>query len=250
MWAGNNLLFISFEQGGGGHKIGRVLSCLPNVYWYSHKDNGINPWNVHFTHTEIRQRHASKYHYDRLVPKGSLPPVHDYVKNFIPDEEYYYHKFFYPRFQSMGGFDIVKNQKLIMCTHSMPDTLLARFPKAKVINMIGDVDDVTDRYLQTSAIFPAFLKMKWLGGENTAYGKKLRMIAKEIGRDFTVRDIWAWDKHKTKFAEKYYMDYSQEIYNMIRANMKVRRKHRNEQTKVINSFRGPRWRELKEFINC
>ena len=60
MWAGNNLLFISFEQGGGGHKIGRVLSCLPNVYWYSHKDNGINPWNVHFIHTEIRQRHASK----------------------------------------------------------------------------------------------------------------------------------------------------------------------------------------------
>ena len=98
MLDGSRFIFVSFEPGHGGHKIGRVISCLPDIHWYSHRDNGINPCNVYYKHTDIRQRHVSRYHYDRLVPKGSLPPLHDYVKDFIPDEEHYYNRFFYPRF--------------------------------------------------------------------------------------------------------------------------------------------------------
>ena len=73
MLDGSRFIFISFEQGNGGHRIGRVVCCLPDVHWYSHRDNGTIR-NVHYKHTDIRQRHVSRYHYDRLVPKGSLPP--------------------------------------------------------------------------------------------------------------------------------------------------------------------------------
>ena len=219
----SRIIFISFEQGCGGHKLGRVLSCLPDVYWYSHKDNGANPWNVYFKNSDIRQRHISRYHFDRLVPNGSLPPIHDYVKDFIPDEEHYYTRFFYPRFEKMGGNMIIKKNRIIICTHELPEKLLKRFPNAKVLNLIDDEYKTGERYLHTTAVFPGFLKMKWLDGENTEYGKKLRTIAKEIGPDFTIRDIWAWDKYKLKFNDKHHIEYSMNIHDIIRINMRKRR---------------------------
>ena len=219
----SRIIFISFEQGCGGHKLGRVLSCLPDVYWYSHKDNGTNPWNVYFKNSDIRQRHISRYHFDRLVPNGYLPPIHDYVKDFIPDEEHYYTRFFYPRFEKMGGHAIIKKNRIIICTHELPEKLLKRFPNAKVLNLIDDEYTTGERYLRTTAVFPGFLKMKWLGGENTEYGKKLRTIAKEIGSDFTIRDIWSWDKYKLKFNDKHHIEYSMHIHDIIRMNMWKRR---------------------------
>lgn len=247
----SRLIFISFEQGCGGHRLGRVISCLPDVHWYSHRDNGINPWNVHYKHTDIKQRHVSRYHYDRLVPKGSLPPLHDYVKDFIPDEEHYYNRFFYPRFEKMSGPEIMKKNRLVICTHELPEKIIKRFPKAKVLNLIGDSYDVGERYLQTTALFPGFLKMKWLGGENTEYGKKLRTIAKELGSDFTIRDIWAWDKYKTKYIEeKHCIIYSMDVHYMIRERM-WDRKHINSNNvhDVYTSRSTYKWLRVKEFLN-
>ena len=42
----SKLIFVSFEKGCGGHSIARTLCSLPNVYWYSNKNNGIQPWNI------------------------------------------------------------------------------------------------------------------------------------------------------------------------------------------------------------
>ena len=213
---GSRFIFISFEQGNGGHRIGRAICCLPDVHWYSHRDNGINPWNVHYKHTDIRQRHVSRYHYDRLVPKGSLPPLHDYVKDFIPDEDYYYNRFFYPRFEKMGGRELMKQNRLVFCTHEMPEKISKRFPKSKIISLTGDDYSIATRYIETTALFHGHLKMKWIGGENTAYGKKLQKISKELGSDFTVRDIWAWDKYKSKYKDKHEDEYWRHVISDVR----------------------------------
>ena len=253
---GSRIIFVSFDQGAGGHRVGRVISCLPDVHWYSHRDNGINPWNVHFKHTDIKQRHVSKYHYDRLVPKGSLPPLHDYVKDFIPDEEHYYKRFFYPRWEKMGGYEIMKKNRIVMCTHELPEKILKRFPNSKIINIIGDEYKIRERYLETTALFPGFLKMKWLGGENTEYGKKLRTIAKDIGYDFTVRDIWAWDNYKSKYKEHWDFEYGMYVSDMTGGKQWKRESiARHYKDRIIEFHttdywhRRNKWKRLKEFLN-
>lgn len=246
---GSRLIFISFEQGNKGHRVGRVISCLPDIHWYSHKDNGINPWNIHFKHTDIRQRYASKYHYDRLVPKGALPPLHDYVKDFIPDEEYYYNRFFYPRFEKMGGRELMKKNRLVFCTHEHPIKLNKRFPKAKIINLIGDDYTIASRYTETTALFPGHVKMKWIGGENTVYGKKLQTISKELGSDFTVRDIWAWDKYKTKYMDKYDNEYWEHVYSPIAERSWDRESYSHDNVLTISPNRYSKWRRIKRFLD-
>ena len=86
-------IFISFEQGASGHKLARVLATMPCMYWYSCKENGINPWNVGVVDEHIRQRKSSRFHFDRITPKGKLPPTHDYVEKYIPNEKQYYKMF-------------------------------------------------------------------------------------------------------------------------------------------------------------
>ena len=76
-----NWLFISFEQAARGHRLARALCALPELYWYSHTDNGIHPWNV-VGETSIQQRWVSKFHYNRYTPDGHLPPPHDFVQDY------------------------------------------------------------------------------------------------------------------------------------------------------------------------
>lgn len=246
---GSRFIFISFEQGNGGHRIGRVVCCLPDVHWYSHRDNGTNPWNVHYKHTDIRQRHVSRYHYDRLVPKGSLPPLHDYVKDFIPDEDHYYNRFFYPRFEKMGGRELMKQNRLVFCTHEMPEKISKRFPKSKIISLTGDDFTIATRYIETTALFPGHLKMKWIGGENTAYGKKLQKISKELGSDFTVRDIWAWDNYKSKYKDKHEDDYWRHVISDIRGKTLDREFASSKNILTISTRLRGKWRRIKRFLD-
>ena len=81
-----NFLFISFEQAARGHRLARCLAALPEVYWYSHEDNGISSHNI-ISPTNIQQRWVSKFHYNRYTPNGHLPPPHDFVKPYLPDAE-------------------------------------------------------------------------------------------------------------------------------------------------------------------
>ena len=246
MLTGDKFIFISFENGGGGHRLGRVLCTLPNNYWYSHPDNGINPWNVWFETTNIRQRKVSRYHFDRLVPNGMLPPTHDYVSKFIPDEDEYYSKYYYPAFEKMNGYEIIKHQNLVLCSHALPSVLLSRFPDAKVLNIVGDADNIAERYLKTTAIFPAYLKLKWLNGENTEYGKKLAKMAEAYGNDFTVRDIWCHDNFNDRYSDRYKDMYETHVYNMIRTNMEARKMYLNPNSLTV---RAKDYKLIKEFLN-
>ena len=136
----DRIIFVSFEQAGGGHRIARTLAAMPEHYWYSHPDNGIHPWNIHFTHTSIRQRYAAKAHFDRIVPLGKLPPTWDYVSDFFPDPATYY-GLFYKKFLEVAPDT---DKKFLYCTHSTPSELRKFFPKSKIINIINDKEVIPE----------------------------------------------------------------------------------------------------------
>ncbi len=242
----NKFIFVSFEPGGGGHRLGRVISCLPDVYWYSDTNNGINPWNVHFTETSIMQRKVSRCHFDRLVPKGMLPPTHDYIKDFIPDADEYYAQYFNPQFERMGGPEILKTQHLVYCTHAMPHEITERFTNAKVLNIIDDPLQVAVRYMKTTSLFPAYLKCKWLDGENTEHGKKLARVAEDFGKGFTVRDLWCYDKFDDSYHPTYAMEYQQYVVNMINDRIQQRKTYDNHNNILTVGKRD--YKAIKEFL--
>ena len=55
--------------------------------------------------------------------------------------------------KKMGGYELMKKNRLIFCTHEVPKKLQERFPKAKIINLVGDDFRIAQRYMKTTAIF-------------------------------------------------------------------------------------------------
>jgi len=237
----SNILFVSFEQGGGGHRLARVICTLPSVYWYSHPDNGKRPWNIHFDHSSILQRYVAKSHFNRLLPGGMLPPTWDYVDRFIPDEETYW-EVFEKEFERVGGNDI--EQLLIYPTHMSPQDLITQFPKCKVISIVKDnVDELTDRYLHTTAIFPAHMRAKWIDGENTEYGKFLTHWTSVSENILTIRDVWAIDNFGSLYQESYAMVYRNHIHQDLTKRLETRMAFQHPNVHVYTTKK-----DLKEFI--
>jgi hypothetical protein len=210
------IVFVSFEPGAFGHRLARTLCTLPQFYWYSDARNGVNPWNVYFKSTEILQRSISPYHFDRITPGGMLPPTHDYVRDFVPDANVYYNTHFKKQWQAVGADDI--EQDIIYCTHSSPQDLLTYFPDSKIINIVLNPTVVTRRYMETTAVFPGWIKADWIGGRDTEYGKRLRIIGGELGKKFKIRDIWAWENYGTEYYSDYYSEYFDWIFKNIQTN--------------------------------
>lgn len=246
MITGNKFIIISFENGGGGHKLGRILCCLPDVYWYSHEWNGKHPWNVHFTETGIKQRYVSRFHFDRLTPNGMIPPTHDYVEKFIPDADEYYSKHYMPAFERTGGTEIIKTHRMVLVSHALPGTLLDRFPEATILNIVDDADTIAERYLKTTALFPAHLKLKWIDGENTEYGRKLQTIAEQVGKGFTVRDVWAYDKYSKGYDDTLETEYRQFVFDTIHSNIAARKQYSHPNSLTVSK---KDYKSIKEFIN-
>ena len=144
----------------------------------------------------------------------------------------------------------MKKNRLVFCTHEVPKKLQERFPKAKIINLVGDDFRIAQRYMKTTAIFPGHLKMKWIGGENTDYGRKLKTIAKEVGTDFTVRDIWAWDNYKSKYIDKYEDEYWSHVRDTIRSRMWDREFISSENVITLSPTKRGKWRRIKRFLEC
>ena len=210
------IVFVSFEPGAFGHRLARTLCTLPRFYWYSDARNGVNPWNVHFDNTEILQRSISPYHFDRITPNGMLPPTHDYVKDFIPDAQQYYAEHFLTQWIKVKAPEI--KQDIVYCSHSLPQDLLKHFPDSKIINIVLNPTVVTRRYMETTAVFPGWIKADWIGGRDTEYGKRLRIIGGELGKKFKIRDIWAWENYGTEYYSDYYSEYFDWIFKNIQTN--------------------------------
>lgn len=231
-----NFVFVSFEPGSRGHSIGRVLCSLPEVHWYSNLDNGINPWNVSHKCDWIIQRRVAPRHFDRTMPNGEvLPPAWDYVKDFV-DCDTYYRDLFPVQFRKAQGQQYLNTHRLLYCTHGLPQDILLQFPNSRVINIVADVDDIVNRYMHTTAHFPAYLKLEWMNGSETEYGKMLYQLSKRWGLFFTVQDVW---EHLNSGS------FYQHIETQIKNNMSLRNQTNN--SRVLNvSYRE--YRKMKEFI--
>jgi hypothetical protein len=244
-----NWLFISFEQAARGHKLARVISALPTVYWFSHPDNGISPWNIGTHITASKQRHISKYHYDRLVPGGQLPPPYDYVRNYFSDPYEYYNTTFIDRFKSASGQDLLDQYMLPYCTHSTPDEILEFFPNAKIINIIHDVDECVDRYISVGSIFPGHVKHIGIVPSDNPYLSYLYEIESLISnsdRKLTLRDVWAFNHFNTEWNDNMMDELVNEIRNKSMYNKVIREntKHAN----VLPLYDLKDYKRIKEFL--
>lgn len=149
----SNYLFILANQGAGGHRLGRLISCFNNVYWYSSIHNGVDPWDV-FLDQKITGKSISAYHYDRTIDNKTVPIVGERILKWWHPQDY---KNFY---NTVWANEIKKitmpaNVFIHWVLHDTPAEIHAIFPQAKIISLIDtDLDSVTDRYMATTANFP------------------------------------------------------------------------------------------------
>jgi hypothetical protein len=149
----NNYLFILANQGAGGHRLGRLVSCFDNVYWYSSIHNGVSPWDIFFDN-KIAGKSISAYHYDRTVDNKTLPIVGERILKWWDRKD---HKKFYNTVwaDEIKKINLPKNVFMHWVLHDTPEEIHAVFPQAKIISLIDtDLDQVIDRYMKTTANFP------------------------------------------------------------------------------------------------
>jgi hypothetical protein len=115
-----NYLFILANPGSGGHRLGRIISCISNVYWYRHIKNGIHPWDVFFT-DKVSGKNISQYHYDRLVGDNSIPLLGERIERWWNTEDY---NIFY---NEVWSTQIVKFQSILDNQYIKPSFICAMF---------------------------------------------------------------------------------------------------------------------------
>jgi hypothetical protein len=237
------IIFVSFEPGTRGHYIARVIASLPHVHWYSHPDNGIHPWNLASAkHSSIRQRHAFPNHFDRIVNGRKLPPTWDYVSKFFPDSDKYYNEIFFPRFDEISR-EIDKT--IVYCTHSLPSDLLRVFDKCKILNVAESTDIVVNKYLRTTANFPGYIRAADIVDESNPWLMHLEHL-KGIKENFTVADLWAWDRYQELYTASMKDSYSKDLYEMFEPRVNDRHMA-YDQTLSIRMH--PDWHSVKSFLN-
>jgi hypothetical protein len=202
-----NLLFILANAGAGGHRLGRIISCIDDVYWYSSENNGINPWDIFFDDV-VSGKNISPFHYDRLINNKQVPLLGERIEKWWEekDVDYFYKNIWSREFYNFN--DILEKNYIHWILHDTPDTLISRFPNAKIIALIDDdVGLVTKRYIETTASFPVNLKLSNLRPD---YLNDYANIVEELKKHKEVPteyDVWAADNHNESYEEY--------VYNML-----------------------------------
>lgn len=183
-----DILFILANQGAGGHRLGRIISCLDNVYWYSSKHNGINPWDLFLDNT-VTGKSISQYHYDRTMGNNTLPIVGERILKWWNIED---HKNFYTTNWSteFSKLTLPAGMFVHWVLHDTPQDLHKIFPQAKIISLIDtDLDIVTSRYMQTTARFPCAIKHFNL---KPSYKNNYATIVEKLGNP-TEEELWFYN---------------------------------------------------------
>ena len=208
----SNLLFVLANQGSGGHRLGRIISCLDNVYWYSHKKNGIRPWDTEYNdtslpeHEQVAGKTISKYHYDRLIGDTSVPLVGQRIEKWWNklDVDKFYSNVWFPKFNIPQIQSIADTQYIHWVLHDTPDELLERFPSAKIISLIDeDIDKITERHLITTSYFPSYYRLTGLKPSYVNDHAKAVYDLRSINPNATERDLWFY---KTKGTVDKYVE--------------------------------------------
>jgi hypothetical protein len=238
----NRLIFVSFEQGTGGHGIARTLCSLPNVYWYSHPDNGINPWNIASAKTSnIRQRKVAPKHFDRWIKGFKIPPTPDYLKDYNIDTQGYLNDVFLKGVEKALR---MTSKKLVFPTHLTPFELKGYFGTTIALNVLYDAKKTVKRHLYTTSKFPAYVKFADILPSDNDYLKWLESIH-TIKPNFTMADVWAMKKHNELYnEEKHLQEYEGELYGYLTDKLAIRK----QCTDVYNIEGKINWKEVKDYI--
>jgi len=226
MFDSSNYLFILCSPGAGGHRLGRIISCIDNVYWYSNTKNGITPWDIFFTDA-VTGKNISPYHYDRLVENDQVPLVGERIERWWNPEDIDY---FYTNVwaKEMEKFQpLAKTQYIHWVLHDNPANILSKFPNAKIIALVdSDVDAVVDRYLETTANFPCFYHHKNLKPDYlNDYAKSVDFLQ----RGATEKDLWIFNNCPS--VEDFNSDYYRTFMH----------RKLSEENKIRNKFSDPRY---------
>jgi hypothetical protein len=226
----DKLIFICASPAGSGYRLGRIVACLDNVYWYATKGNGLYPWSVvrkdpnkvSSDAMKVKGRRISKFHFDRKTNTGVIPLVGERVEQFWNKEDLdYYYNTIWPNLMSAAGADKIINQKQLLTwvIHDSPQQILQRFPNAKVINLIDDdILEIAKRYMSTTALFPIKIENKDI---KPAYKNKYAQLLddlEKINQNPTYRDHWAWITHGIGF---YSDDLKEEYFLYVLNNLQA-----------------------------
>ena len=246
----SKLIFVSFEQGTGGYGISRTLCALPDVYWYSHPDNGKHPWNIHInkdtffdSDTYVKQRLVTPKHFDRWINGVKLPPTWDYVKDYYTDYEEYLRAIFFPAIEKAQR---QTSKKLVFPTHLNVFELRQYFGTSACLNVLYDPLKASKRYINTTSKFRAYNVMPGLVSEDNDYIRFLNDI-RILKKDFTIADVWAVKKYGELYDDKFYDDYWAEIWDF----MNTRLEHRKLLSKTACSIHQDKvdWKKVKSYLN-
>ncbi|MCH2541990.1 MAG: hypothetical protein MKZ97_01520 [Alphaproteobacteria bacterium] len=184
----DKFLFIAFEQGAGGHRLGRNLANdNDDVYWYSCKENGIVPLDTSINEYSISRRLVAPNHFDRMIDGKMLPPLFNVIEPYYNDIDEYY-PLFEKLFEARGGLEIMESGKYIMYpVHVTKSKIKATFPNARIEEIIpNDINVVVEHYLKTTANFPAYLNLSdFRPNYLTSHAKRL-----EENKDAVMRDLF------------------------------------------------------------
>jgi hypothetical protein len=226
-----NYLFILVNPGSGGHRLGRIISCISNVYWYSHNKNGIHPWDVFFT-DKVSGKNISQYHYDRLVGDDSIPLLGERIERWWNTEDYniFYNEVWSKRIVKFQS--ILDNRYIHWVLHDLPNDLLIRFPNAKIISLIDtDIEAVVNRHLVTTSNFPCYYQHQNLKPTYLTEHAKIATALSKIKTNATEKDLWIFKNCIT--SNDYELDYKLSVYNKVLNDNNIR-----------NMFEDPRHKKI------
>jgi len=210
-------LFILVNQGAGGHRFGRIVSCLDNVYWYACSQNGAEPWDITGPST-IVGKDISAYHYDRIVGNRPVPLLGRRIERWWrpADFEHFYNKVWAREIDQWIIQGILKEQYIHWVIHDTPEKLHQRFPNAKFISVIDtDLEQTTERFMRTASKFPVNLKLEKVRPPYlNAHAKAVKKLA-EMMEVPTEQDLWMYNnKTKEGYREAVFAELSRD--NKIR----------------------------------
>lgn len=255
----DQLIFVLASPAGGGYRLGRIVCCLDNVYWYSCQNNGLTPWSIFRSNpddpslapSKVKGRNISKYHFDRRTTHGMIPLLGERIEKFWNTDQLdtFYKENWNEEFIKAGGAEILNSGKSILWVlHDIPQSLESKFPNAKIINLLDDdVYAVIRRYLITTALFPFKIENKNLKPivDNEVSENLLEL--EKLNPNPTYRDYWAWvNKKQPEYSTLYNEEYIKYVSSIVISQQ-------NEMTKKNPKYLTVTWDTLdieiiKQFV--
>jgi len=209
-----HLLFILANAGAGGHRLGRIISCIDKIFWYSSENNGISPWDIFFDDV-VSGKNISPYHYDRIINDKPVPLLGERIERWWKNEdiEYFYKNVWNREFLKNGYSDILEKQYIHWVLHEIPEHLTIRFPNAKIISLIDEnVEMVAKRYIETTARFPINLKLANLKPDYLSNHGKIVEELKKKKENPNEYDLWLFSNPNDSYEEY--------VFNMLNSRNK------------------------------